>query len=125
MPGLEVLAVSSCGVNYADTHAAENSYLSAQALPFVPGAEVVGTLADVNVWVTYFVLACETGSDGDNVIEGGAGADRLPNTLSIRFPGGDGGPAGTTTFTNVAVTPGTSYSIVVPSGGSVTLQYYA
>ena len=46
VPGLEVLAVSSCGVNYADTHAAENSYLSAQALPFVPGAEVVGTLAD-------------------------------------------------------------------------------
>lgn len=41
------------------------------------------------------------------------------------FPGGDGGPAGTTTFTNVSVTPGTSYSIVVPSGGSVTLQYYA
>jgi hypothetical protein len=41
------------------------------------------------------------------------------------FPGGDGGPAGTTTYTNVSVTPGTSYSIVVPSGGSVTLQYYA
>lgn len=41
------------------------------------------------------------------------------------FPGGDGGPAGTTTYTNVSVTPGASYSIVVPSGGSVTLQYYA
>lgn len=30
----------------------------------------------------------------------------------------------TTTFTNVAVTPGTTYSIVVPSGGSLTISYY-
>lgn len=44
--GLELLQVSAAGVNYADTHAAENSYLSAQTLPFIPGAEVVGTLAD-------------------------------------------------------------------------------
>lgn len=45
-PGLEVLTVSSAGVNYADTHAVENSYLSAQELPFIPGSEVVGTLPD-------------------------------------------------------------------------------
>jgi NADPH2:quinone reductase len=46
LPGLEVLAVSGAGVNYADTHAVENSYLAAQELPFIPGAEVVGTLFD-------------------------------------------------------------------------------
>jgi len=46
IPGLELLSVTASGVNYADTHAAENSYLSAQTLPFIPGAEVVGTLAD-------------------------------------------------------------------------------
>lgn len=40
------------------------------------------------------------------------------------YPNGTGNPATTTTFTNVAVTPGTSYPIVVPSGGQVTLQYY-
>ena len=44
--GLEVLEVSGSGVNYADTHAAENSYLSAQTLPMIPGSEVVGRLAD-------------------------------------------------------------------------------
>ena len=44
--GLELLRVTSAGVNYADTHAAENSYLSAQTLPFIPGSEVVGTLTD-------------------------------------------------------------------------------
>ena len=44
--GLTVVDVSSAGVNYADTHAAENSYLSPQELPLVPGSEVVGTLPD-------------------------------------------------------------------------------
>lgn len=46
IPGLEVLEVDAAGVNYADTHAVENSYLSAQELPFIPGAEVVGRTAD-------------------------------------------------------------------------------
>jgi NADPH2:quinone reductase len=43
-PGPEQLLVevSAAGVNYADTHAVENSYLSPTALPLVPGAEVVG-----------------------------------------------------------------------------------
>ncbi len=41
-PGEVVLEVTGVGVNYADTHQTENSYLSTQELPFVPGAEVVG-----------------------------------------------------------------------------------
>lgn len=41
------------------------------------------------------------------------------------FPGGSYGPASTTTYTDVAVTPGNSYAISVASGGSVTIQYYA
>src|SRR4051812_41445431 len=40
--GLLLLDVRSAGINYADTHQAENSYLSATELPFVPGTEVVG-----------------------------------------------------------------------------------
>lgn len=39
------------------------------------------------------------------------------------FPGGTGGPASPTTYNNVAVTPGASYSIIVPSGGSLTITY--
>jgi NADPH2:quinone reductase len=31
------------GINYADTHQTENSYLSPQTLPMIPGIEVVGT----------------------------------------------------------------------------------
>ncbi len=45
-PGEVVVEVTGCGVNYADTHQVENSYLSRQALPMVPGSEVVGLTPD-------------------------------------------------------------------------------
>ena len=41
--GLEVIDVTAIGINYADTHQTENSYLSPQTLPLIPGVEVVGT----------------------------------------------------------------------------------
>jgi NADPH:quinone reductase-like Zn-dependent oxidoreductase len=41
--GQQLYDVSTAGINYADTHQIENSYLSAQELPLVPGAEFVGT----------------------------------------------------------------------------------
>jgi NADPH2:quinone reductase len=44
--GFEVIDVLAAGVNYADTHAIEDSYLAKQKLPMVPGAEVVGRRAD-------------------------------------------------------------------------------
>ena len=44
--GLELLTVSSAGVNYADTHQAEDTYLAKQQLPLIPGSEVVGRRAD-------------------------------------------------------------------------------
>ena len=45
-PGQLLLDVSAAGVNYADTHAVEDSYLSRTELPLVPGGEVVGRTAD-------------------------------------------------------------------------------
>jgi NADPH:quinone reductase len=44
--GFVLLDVATAGLNYADTHQAENSYLSATSLPLVPGGEVVGTTPD-------------------------------------------------------------------------------
>ena len=41
--GQQLYDVSTAGINYADTHQIENSYLSAQELPLIPGAEFVGT----------------------------------------------------------------------------------
>ena len=40
-----LLDVTAIGINYADTHQTENSYLSPQTLPMIPGIEVVGTHA--------------------------------------------------------------------------------
>jgi NADPH2:quinone reductase len=41
-PGQVLIDVEAAGVNYADTHQSENSYLAPQRLPLIPGAEVVG-----------------------------------------------------------------------------------
>src|SRR4051812_32370225 len=41
--GQQLYEVSSAGVNFADTHQIENSYLAQQQLPLIPGAEFVGT----------------------------------------------------------------------------------
>jgi NADPH2:quinone reductase len=44
--GLVLLETRAAGINYADTHQTENSYLAAAELPMIPGAEVVGTTPD-------------------------------------------------------------------------------
>ncbi|GAB3821495.1 zinc-binding dehydrogenase [Kribbella italica] len=44
--GQVLITVDRAGINYADTHQVENSYLSRTELPLVPGGEVVGRTAD-------------------------------------------------------------------------------
>jgi NADPH:quinone reductase len=44
--GLVLIDVDAAGVNYADTHQAENTYLAPAKLPLVPGGEVVGRTPD-------------------------------------------------------------------------------
>lgn len=41
------------------------------------------------------------------------------------FPGGTGGAATDTTFTNIAVTAGATYNVVVPPGGYITITWEA
>ena len=41
-----LVRVNRAGINYADTHAAENSYLSRYELPLIPGSEVAGATED-------------------------------------------------------------------------------
>ena len=41
-----LVRVSRAGINFADTHARENSYLAPYELPLIPGAEVAGTTED-------------------------------------------------------------------------------
>ena len=44
--GQVLIKVTRAGINFADTHARENSYLAKYELPLVPGTEVAGTLPD-------------------------------------------------------------------------------
>nr|WP_203590221.1 zinc-binding dehydrogenase [Streptomyces sp. SID13031] len=44
--GQVLITVDRAGVNYADTHQVENSYLSKAKLPLTPGGEVVGHTQD-------------------------------------------------------------------------------
>jgi NADPH2:quinone reductase len=43
--GEVLIRVSRAGINFADTHARENSYLARYELPLVPGSEVAGVVA--------------------------------------------------------------------------------
>lgn len=44
--GEVLIHVSRAGINFADTHQRENSYLAKFELPLIPGTEVAGTLPD-------------------------------------------------------------------------------
>src|SRR6266498_4648859 len=45
-PDQVLIDVAGIGVNYADTHLADGSYLTSPELPHVPGSEVIGRAAD-------------------------------------------------------------------------------
>jgi len=74
--GEEVLEVLAAGINYADTHQTEDSYLAKQTLPLIPGSEVV-----------------VRGSDGSRLlgfVSGGGYAERVAvnPTQLFRIPDG-------------------------------------
>lgn len=45
-PGQVLIEVERAGINNADTHQVEDSYVTSPSLPFVPGGEVAGRLGD-------------------------------------------------------------------------------
>jgi NADPH2:quinone reductase len=45
-PGEALVHVTRAGINFADTHARENTYLARYELPLIPGGEVAGTTRD-------------------------------------------------------------------------------
>ncbi|MBN3932086.1 zinc-binding dehydrogenase [Streptomyces verrucosisporus] len=45
-PGEVLVTVEAAGVNFADTHQVDGSYLTADMLPHIPGSEVVGRTSD-------------------------------------------------------------------------------
>lgn len=59
--GEVLIEVKAAGVNYADTMRRKNEYLKKQTVPFTPGSEVAGTVAEVGSGV-------ENVSVGDRVV---------------------------------------------------------
>ncbi len=70
-PGKVLIDVTAAGINYADTHRVADDYLADQELPFIPGQEVVGTLAD--------------GSRVVSLVRGGGYAERALGPLDLTF----------------------------------------
>jgi NADPH2:quinone reductase len=76
IPGKVLIEVTAAGVNYADIHRVADDYLGDQELPFVPGQEVVGTLAD--------------GSRVVSLVRGGGYAERALGAEDLTFQVADG-----------------------------------
>jgi NADPH2:quinone reductase len=75
--GRQLFEVSAAGINYADTHQIENSYLSAQELPLTPGAEFVGRPAGGGPRVV-------------GLLEGGGYAEKVAAHPRLTWPVPDG-----------------------------------
>ncbi|PWW23790.1 NADPH:quinone reductase-like Zn-dependent oxidoreductase [Geodermatophilus normandii] len=75
--GQQLYEVSAAGVNYADTHQTEDSYLAPQQLPLIPGAEFVGRPAGGGERVV-------------GLVEGGGYAEKVAANPRLTWPVPDG-----------------------------------
>src|SRR5829696_6259661 len=75
-PGQQLYEVSSAGVNFADTHQTENSYLAPQELPLIPGAEFVGS--------------ADGGPRVVGLLQGGGYAEKVAASERLTWPVPDG-----------------------------------
>src|SRR5256885_4719902 len=99
-PGQFLVDVSRAGVNYADTHQAENSYLSKTTLPHIPGAEIVGRAGDGRRVVA--------------MVSGGGYAERAAADAALAFEGPD---AGDDLTALAIVVPGATPGLLLPRTG--------
>ena len=63
-PGQVLVNVTRAGMNFADTHQRENSYLARATLPLIPGTEVAGVRADTGERV---IALCGNGGYAEQV----------------------------------------------------------
>ena len=86
--GEALVEVTRAGVNFADTHQRENSYLARYELPLIPGAEVAGTLAEP-------AGSLEAGSRVVALLANGGYAEYAKAPVASVFPVPDGVDDGT------------------------------
>ncbi len=77
--GQQVFDVRAAGVNYADTHQSENSYLAPQRLPLIPGSEVV---VDAGDGTRRLALLASSGGYAERVALDPRQAFEIPDTVS-------------------------------------------
>lgn len=115
-PGMALLEIDAAGINYADTHQAEDTYLAPTSLPMIPGAEAVGRLPDGRRVVA--------------LLAGGGYAERVavapPVAFDVPDEVSDGAALalvlqGTTAWhllhTSARMTPGESVVVLAAAGG--------
>jgi NADPH:quinone reductase len=73
-----LVRVNRAGINYADTHQTENSYLARYELPLTPGAEVAGTTEDGR----RIVALVASGGYAECAVVPAAGAFPIPDDVS-------------------------------------------
>jgi NADPH:quinone reductase len=116
-PGEVLVEVSRAGMNFADTHQRENSYLARATLPLIPGTEVAGVRTDTGERV---IALCGNGGYAEQVA--------VPEALTYPIPDGvDDGTAlallvqGLTAWhlykTCARVAPGESVLVIAAAGG--------
>ncbi|HEV7773444.1 MAG TPA: NADPH:quinone oxidoreductase family protein [Conexibacter sp.] len=76
-PGMVLVEVSRAGMNFADTHQRENSYLARATLPLIPGTEVAGVRTDTGERV---IALCGNGGYAEYVA--------VPEALTYPIPDG-------------------------------------
>ena len=115
-PGTELLEIDAAGINYADTHQAEDTYLAPASLPMVPGAEAVGRLSDGR----RVVALLAGGGYAERAVVAPPAAFEVPDEVS------DGAALalvlqGTTAWhllrTSARITPGESVVVLAAAGG--------
>lgn len=117
--GMALLEVARAGINFADTHQAEDTYLAPTTLPLVPGVEAAGRIGDRRVV---------------SLLAGGGYAQRAAAPLATTFDvpdGVDDGTAcalvlqGTTAWhvlrTSARIQPGETVVVMAAAGGVGTL----
>lgn len=109
-PGTNTYNISLYDVVYSNAVAGTASIVTSEGWK-TSGAVLAGDYGFSHISYTQtYTIAATTGADTVG--------------FGKTFPGGVGGPASPVTYNNVAVTPGASYSLTIPSGGSITITYY-
>ncbi len=117
--GMALLDIARAGINFADTHQAEDTYLAPTTLPFIPGVEAAGRIGERRVV---------------SLLPGGGYAERAAAPLATTFDvpdGVDDGTAcalvlqGTTAWhvlrTSARIQPGETVVVMAAAGGVGTL----